>query len=88
MGPRDCRGFRIEMQFRKIHLEILWKVASILDDFMVMGSFFQSFSQSLDAATEKVPMPMLSLVLGTKRCCVIDDQSCMGIFERCQTLAN
>ena len=38
-----------------------------------MGSSFQT----LGAATEKARLPELSFVLGTIRCCEIDDLNCL-----------
>ena len=48
----------------------------VSEDFKMMGSSLQSLG-----ATENVRFP-LSLFLGTMSCCELDDQSCLGIFER------
>ena len=59
------------------------KIAIVSDVFTVMGSSFQT----VGAATEKAHLPKLSFVVGTISCCEIDDLGCLGIFERCKTLA-
>ena len=59
-----------------------WKIAIVSDVFKVMGSSFQT----LGAATEKARLPKLSFVLGTISCFEIDDQSCLGISEKCRIL--
>ena len=38
----------------------------------------------LGAATEKT---RFSLVLGTESCCEVDDLCCLGMFNRCRSLA-
>ena len=58
-------------------LEFFLKLAVVSDVFKVMGRSFHN----IGAATENARLPNLSFVLGTRRCCEIDDLSCLGIFR-------
>ena len=62
----------MEMQFKKICLDILRKVTIVSDDFNCHGVLIPDF----------VHGTRLSYVLGTKSCCVVDDLGCMRISER------
>ena len=42
----------------------------------------------MGAATAKARLPRLSFVLGIESCCGVDDQSCMGMLEKCRRLAS
>ena len=69
--------------WNKYVLSFFRKITIVSDVFKVMGSSFQTLGE----ATEKARLPKLSVVLGTISLCEMYDLSCLGIFERCRSLA-
>ena len=51
-------------------------------DVNVVGSSFRI----MGAATEKARLPRFSLVLGIESCCEVDDLSCLGMLDKCNSL--
>ena len=41
----------------------------------------------MGAATENARLLRFSLVLGIESCCEVDDLSCLGMLEKCRSLA-